>query len=623
MSEERNAFGLLQKLGKAVMLPVSVLPVAGILLGVGSSQIPYVPPIVLELMAKAGGSVFASLPLLFAIGVALGLAGGDGVAALAATVGYGVMVATLGVMAHTLGRVPTHEELEPFKGQIASHFHILPDKVDIAITSATIDTGVFGGILVGMIAAVCFNRYYRIELPPYLGFFAGKRFVPIVTALGCLILGVVLSGLWPPVGAAIGAFSDWAVHSNTALAVFIYGFVERCLIPFGLHHIWNVPFYFEMGSYTLPDTGQVVHGDITRFMMGDPTAGILGGGYLFKMWGLPAAALAMWHCAKPERRTQVGGIMVSAALTAFLTGITEPIEFSFMFVSPPLYALHALLAGTAETVFYWCGGLLGTSFSHGLIDFLILGAKGTRIWLVPCLGLMYAAIYYGVFRFCILTFDIKTPGREPVDATDESRFEGGESDRSRRLVLAFGGRKNITSLDACITRLRVTVQDPILASPLELKALGASGVLVVGRSLQAIFGPQSENLKTAMELYLQTAGGDADLDEAEVTRRLALAVGEEKGSVEPTKASLGARSGDVKAWLEALGGRGNIKELRACAETRVRVAVQDPSLVSMERLFNAGVPAVMRPSESILHLVVGRNCHEDLKALKKEMTSFA
>ena len=615
MSAGKDAFGLLQKLGKAVMLPVSVLPVAGILLGVGSSAIPFIPQFVLDLMAKSGNAVFSNLPLLFAIGVALGLTAGDGVAALAATVGYVVMVATLGVMANYMGLVPTHAKLADFKIEIANLLNIGPDYVTITISKGVIDTGVFGGILVGMIAGYFFNKYYRIQLPTYLGFFAGKRFVPIVTAFGAIALGFVLSFVWPPIGNAIQSISNWAVHSNPTMAVFVYGLVERCLLPFGLHHIWNVPFFFEIGSYTVPSTGQVVHGDVTRFMLGDPTAGILGGAYLFKMFGLPAAALAMWHCAKPERRAVVGGIMVSAGLTAFLTGITEPIEFSFMFVAPPLYLLHALLAGTAQMVFHVCGGLLGTSFSHGLIDFLILGSKGTRVWLVPTLGLVYGIIYYSLFRFLIIRFDIKTPGREDVTA-DAVNVDAGEHAFSRQLVLAFGGRKNITALDACITRLRVSVADPKLASVAKLKALGATGVLTVGNSLQAIFGPQSENFKTDMQIYLQTAGDDADLSDEE---KAALASASAGGpAVAAAAVTLTDPRADEKAsaWVEALGGKKNIKELSACAATRVRVKVVDTAKVDQEKL-RAAEAEVMMLKDNVLHLIVGQANEDLLRAMKR------
>lgn len=616
MSAGKNAFGLLQKLGKAVMLPVSVLPVAGILLGVGSSAIPFIPQFILDLMAKSGNAVFSNLPLLFAIGVALGLTAGDGVAALAATVGYVVMVATLGVMANYMGLIPTDPKMADLKSQIAELLKIGPDYVTIAISKGVIDTGVFGGILVGMIAGYFFNKYYRIQLPTYLGFFAGKRFVPIVTAFGAIALGFVLSFVWPPIGNAIQAISNWAVHSNPTMAVFVYGLVERCLLPFGLHHIWNVPFFFEIGSYTVPSTGQVVHGDVTRFMMGDPTAGILGGAYLFKMFGLPAAALAMWHCAKPERRAVVGGIMVSAALTAFLTGITEPIEFSFMFVAPPLYLLHAFLAGTAQAVFHVCGGLLGTSFSHGLIDFIILGSKGTRVWLVPALGLVYAVIYYSIFRFVITRFDIKTPGREEV-SEEVLALDGAEGAFSRQLVLAFGGRKNITALDACITRLRVSVAEPKLASVTKLKALGATGVLTMGNNLQAIFGPQSENFKTDMQLYLAGAGEDADLTEEQRAEMMAGGASVGAAAAVATVAVDPLAGEKAEKWVKALGGKGNIKEMTACAVTRVRVKVGDAGKVDKAALESSGVDGVMALSDGVFHLIVGPGSEGYLRAMKR------
>ncbi|MBA3296712.1 MAG: PTS transporter subunit EIIC, partial [Acidobacteria bacterium] len=358
----KNSFAILQKMGRSLMLPVSVLPAAGILLGVGSAQFSWIPPGVSTLMAQAGGAVFASLPMLFAIAVALGLANNDGVASLAAVVGLFVMLATMGV--------------------VAPYFGVVPKNI-FGINS--IDTGVFGGMLIGGVAAWLFNRYYRIQLPPYLGFFAGKRFVPIATAFAAILAGLLLALVWPPVGGAIRAFSYWAAYTNPQLAVFIYGVVERLLLPFGLHHIWNVPFFFEIGSFTKA-TGEVVHGDITRFFAGDPQAGILGGAYLFKMWGLPAAALAIWHSARPDQRKKVGGIMVSAALTSFLTGITEPIEFSFLFVAPILYGIHALLAGTAQLLFNVLGAKLGFTFSHGFIDYVLYYTLDTKPWLVLVVG---------------------------------------------------------------------------------------------------------------------------------------------------------------------------------------------------------------------------------------------
>src|SRR6185437_3084548 len=404
-----HAFGVLQKVGKSLMLPVAVLPVAGLLLGLGATDFHgYVPAVVLALMKNSGDVIFANLPLIFAIGVALGFTENDGVSGVAATIGYLVMTATLGVIAKIQG-------VEP----------------DMIMGIPSIQTGVFGGILAGGLAAWMFNRYYRITLPPYLGFFAGKRFVPIVTAIGAIGLGGILSFIWPPIGSGIKAFSHWAAVSDPRTAATVYGFVERLMIPFGLHHIWNVPFFFEMGSYLDPTTGKTVHGDITRFFAGDPSAGILAGAFLFKMFGLPAAAIAIWHCAKPERKVAVGGMMISAALTSFLTGITEPIEFAFLFVAPVLYFIHACLAASAQFVANTLGMRMGFTFSQGGIDFLmfnLIGGKATHAWYVLILGSIYALIYYCVFRFVITRFKLKTPGREDDTAETAPLATSGLAD---------------------------------------------------------------------------------------------------------------------------------------------------------------------------------------------------
>src|SRR6186713_886377 len=389
MLDFKNAFSLLQKVGKCMMLPVSVLPVAGILLGVGSANFSWLPEIVSQIMAASGNAIFANLPLLFAIGVAIGLTDNDGVAALAGTVGFVVFLAAMGICAKLRGIATT-----------------------AIMGIPSIETGVFGGIVVGIIAAAVFNRFYRIQLPSYLGFFAGKRSVPIITAFAVIIAGAVLSFVWPPIGKSIESFSHWAVHGRPALAFTTYGVVERALIPFGLHHIWNVPFFFQAGSYTDPVTGSVVTGEIARFISGDPTAGNMTGGYLFKMFGLPAAAMAMWSCALPDQRKKVGGIMVSAALTAFLTGITEPIEFAFLFVAPVLYGIHAILAGVAYFVCIALGIKHGFTFSHGLIDYIVLFPKSHgALWLLV-IGPIWAAMYYGIFSFAIRRFNLLTPGRE-------------------------------------------------------------------------------------------------------------------------------------------------------------------------------------------------------------------
>jgi PTS system glucose-specific IIC component len=372
-----------------------------------------------------------------------------------------------------------------------------------------IDTGVLGGILVGGVAAWAFNRFFKIQLPEYLGFFAGKRAVPIITGFAAIILAVVLSVVWPPIGGAISAFSDWAAHQNPQLAFGIYGVVERSLIPFGLHHVWNVPFFFEAGT-CVNAAGETQNGVLTCYLVADEASraagngfGQLAGGYMFKMFGLPAAAIAIAHCAKPENRAKVMGIMASAALTSFLTGITEPIEFSFLFVAPLLYGIHALLAGSAYVVANTLGFVHGTSFSHGLIDFLVLSGHAQKMGLMIAVGLVYAVIYYVVFRTVITALDLKTPGRE--DESEDTVTATG-SDMAGELVAAFGGKANITGLDACITRLRVAVADTAAVDQDKLKQLGAAGVVVVAGGVQAIFGTKSDNLKTEMDEWIRNHG---------------------------------------------------------------------------------------------------------------------
>ena len=595
MSGQNAAFALLQKTGKALMLPVSVLPVAGLLLGLGSAHFAWLPPALSDVMAQAGGAIFGNLPLIFAIGVALGVTQNDGVAALAAVVGYAVLLATMGVMATLFG---------------------YESKSIMGISS--IETGVFGGIVAGGIAGWLFNKYYRIQLPSYLGFFAGKRFVPIVTALASIGAGIVLSIVWPPIGTQIDTFSHWAASGNPAAAFALYGVVERALIPFGLHHIWNVPFFFEVGQYLDPATGSVIRGEIHRFTAGDPTAGNMAGGYLFKMWGLPAAAIAIWQSARPENRTKVGAFMISAALTSFLTGITEPIEFSFLFVAPVLYAIHAVLAGAAYFLCIELGIKHGMTFSHGLIDFIVLFNRSTNaLWLLV-LGPAWALMYYGLFRVMIQRLDLKTPGREVEDETERAAAPvvaaGG---MAGELVAAFGGRANIRSLDACITRLRVELADPSKASPNRLKALGAAGVVEVGNNLQAIFGTRSENLKSDMEEYLRSGAAEPAAP-ASATSTPAPVAAPARVSAPDADALRAASSIAV-----ALGGPRNIASADACALTRVRVKVVDPALVNDAALRRTAVAGVMQVGGNVLHLIVGVKADAIAAAIKSDLQVVA
>jgi len=592
MLDFRNAFSLLQKIGKCMMLPVSVLPVAGILLGVGSANFSWMPESVSLIMAKSGDAIFGNLPLLFAIGVAIGLTDNDGVAALAGTTGYVVFLATMGVCAKMQGI-----DVKPIMG--------IP----------SIETGVFGGIIVGMVAAWCYNRFYKIQLPPYLGFFAGKRSVPIITSFLVIGVGAILSFLWPPIGRGIAAFSHWAVNERPALAFTIYGLVERALIPFGLHHVWNVPFFFQAGEYVDPATGNKVAGEIARFIAGDPTAGNMTGGYLFKMWGLPAAALAMWRAARPENRAKVGGIMISAAITSFLTGITEPIEFAFLFVAPVLYAIHAVLAGAAYFLCIALGIKHGFTFSHGFIDYVVLFPKShNALWLFV-IGPIWAGLYYTVFTIAIRAFKLATPGREVEDERAKSGGNARSDNFALQLVRGFGGRSNIASLDACITRLRVKLHDVSKANSEKLKALGAAGVMVVGDGVQAIFGTRSENLKTEMEEYLRTAGPEADEVEAPWSTPAPATAGVVSKLPDPEAAM------KVAAWIAALGGGGNIERVEGCAETRLRIVVRDEAAISEAALDQAGIGAMVRLPNRTLHLLAGLNADQYATEMRAQLAA--
>lgn len=581
MSIGKLAFSFLQKIGKSLMLPVAVLPVAGLLLGIGSAHFSFLPAALSDVMAQSGGAIFSHLPLIFAIGTALGLAANDGVSALSAVVGFVVMLASMGTFAKLLG--------SPVKSVMGMD---------------SIDTGVFGGIAIGLIAAALFNRYYRLQLPPYLGFFSGKRSVPILTAGAAVVLGGILSVAWPPVGNRIHDFSVWAASENPAMAFSLYGFVERLLIPFGLHHIWNVPFFFEAGHYLDPKTGKELAGEIARYIAGDPSAGNLAGGYLFKMWGLPAAAIAIWQAARVEDRKRVGGVMISAALTSFLTGITEPIEFSFMFVAPILYLVHAAFSAFSYFICIVLGVKHGMTFSHGLIDFIVLFPQSHHALWFFVLGPVWALLYYAVFRFAIEKFNLRTPGRENDSETSTGDAGTETASRAAALVAAFGGVGNIRNLDACITRLRVVVVDQNRVNSQRLKDLGASGVMMVADGVQAVFGTASENLKTDIEEWLrsqknETLGSPAVSPSQQATVKIGMGTVSGPYSEEQLK-------GLVGPLLFALGGKENIGRVDAIAVTRVRVEIKDPAkLLSVQLRDSCGLKGVQEIGPHVWHLLVG------------------
>ena len=492
-------FAQLQRLGKSLMLPIALLPAAGILLRLGQEDLlgqydwPVLGPF-FDAMSAAGGAIFANLPLLFAVGVAIGFARkADGSTALSAVAGYLVISEVFKVMSP----VVLEGETTPTGDQ------------------AMINYSVFAGILVGLVTAYLFDRFHTIQLPPYLGFFGGRRFVPIVVSFASLFMGFALSYFYPIFNAGLTGLAEFIAGAG-AFGAFVYGFVNRMLIPLGLHHIVNTYIWFLYGDYTVGT--EVYTGELTRFAQGDPEAGRLTSGfYPILMFGLPAAALAMIHAANKNQKKVAIGILSAAGLTAFLTGITEPLEFAFMFVAFPLYVLHAVLTGLSMSIAYLLDIHLGFSFSAGLIDLLLYGTApaAKNIPLLIVMGLVFFVIYYVVFRFAITKWNLMTPGRDPKGATDDDleaaaaastgTGTGAGTDRAQQLITAFGGADNLKNVDACITRLRIEVGDKSLVDQGALKALGAAGVIEVGNNVQAIFGTQADGLKE--EIRAALAGG--------------------------------------------------------------------------------------------------------------------
>jgi PTS system N-acetylglucosamine-specific IIC component len=504
-------FAQLQRLGKSLMLPIAVLPAAGILLRLGQDDLlgrikaPVIGPF-FHAMSAAGGALFDNLPMLFAVGVAIGFAKkADGSTALAAVVGYLVVQAVFKTMSPI----------------------VLAGQVDKAGAQALINYSVFAGIIVGLVTAWLFDRYHTIQLPSYLGFFGGRRFVPIVVSLASLVIAFAMSYFYPIFDAGLTGLGRF-IGGSGALGAFVYGFSNRMLIPVGLHHILNSYVWFIYGSYPTGN-GHVVTGELTRFAAGDPTAGILTSGfYPVLMFGLPAAALAMIHMANKKQKKVALGILSAAGLTAFLTGVTEPLEFAFMFVAFPLYVIHALLTGLSLAIAYLLDIHLGFSFSAGLIDLLLYGTApaAKNIPYLIIMGIVFFAVYYFLFRFAIKKWNMRTPGREPeteFEAEEQANLGDGSDaptsvavggsavgvatatatavapaaadSKAEQLIAAFGGRENLVNVDACITRLRMEVVDPGKVNQARLKALGAVGVIEVGNNVQAVFGTQAEALK--------------------------------------------------------------------------------------------------------------------------------
>lgn len=458
-----NVLGKLQRLGKALMTPVAVLPAAGLLMRLGAADV-----LNLGWMAAAGNAIFENLALLFAVGIAIGLADeNNGVAGLAAAVGYFVLT------------------------KVAATFN------------AGINMGVLAGIIAGILAAYLYNKYKAIRLPDFLGFFGGKRFVPIVTSFYTLILGVIAGFVWPYIQNYISSFGN-TIATSGAIGGFFFGFLNRLLIPFGLHHVLNSFTWFQFGEF-VDATGKVITGDLYRFFAGDPTAGTFMTGFFpIMMFGLPAACLAMIATAKPENRKSVAGMLLGVAFTSFLTGITEPIEFLFMFLAPVLYILHALLSGISLAVTTALGMRCGFTFSAGFIDYVLsYGISSKPIGLLV-VGVIVGVIYYFTFVYFIKKLNIPTPGRIEEESGALLNLSNTElRERAAAILAALGGKENIKALDACITRLRVTVNDSAQVEEARLKELGATGVLkLAGNNFQIVVGTVADPLATHIKAVM-------------------------------------------------------------------------------------------------------------------------
>ncbi|MFL1996063.1 N-acetylglucosamine-specific PTS transporter subunit IIBC [Lysinibacillus irui] len=469
-------FAFLQKIGKSLMFPIATLPAAALLLRLGSGDMLGAVPneaiqYIASIMAASGNAILGNLPIIFAIGIAMGLAhDSSGGAALAGAIAHLVLIAVLGTV---------NEDL---------------------------NMGVFGGIIAGITAGLLYNKYYNVKFPEWLSFFGGRRFVPIITSITMAILGSILAIVWGPIQGGIDAVGNWMIGAGS-LGVGMYGFFNRLLIPVGLHHVINTIIWFDFGEFTNA-AGEIVKGDINRFLAGDTSAGHFQAGFFpIMMFGLPAACLAMYFTAKKEKRPIVGGMFVSIALTAFLTGVTEPIEFSFMFLSPVLYGIHAVLTGISLAVAYIVGFRDGFGFSAGLIDYLLnLGLADKPLLLIP-LGLGFGAIYFVVFYFLIKKLDLKTPGREDDDE-EEVEVDASISDdvdvRAYYTIEALGGKENIKQIDYCTTRLRMSVQDANMVDEKTLKQTGARGVMRISKTnVQVIIGTSVEFLAEAMKERLK------------------------------------------------------------------------------------------------------------------------
>ena len=532
-------FGVLQRVGRSFMLPIAVLPVAGLLLGIGSSFTNAtmidtyglqailgegtILNMFLTVLSKAGSALFDNLPIIFAVGCAIGMAKKEKeVAALSAVIAYFTMNAAVNAMLVNSGQILDDGSIADF---------VLQGTITSSVGIQTLQMGVFGGIIVGLGVAALHNRFYTIELPSALAFFSGSRFVPIISTVVYVLVGIGMFFVWPMVQNGIYALGG-LVTGTGYLGTLIFGIIKRALIPFGLHHVFYLPFWQTGVGGSMEVAGKMIEGGQNIFFaqLADPSTvhfsadacRYFSGEFIFMIFGLPGAALAMYQTAKPEKKKQAGGLLLSAALACMATGITEPLEFSFLFVAPMLFAVQVILAGAAYMIAHILNIAVGLTFSGGLLDLFLFGilqgnAKTSWLRIIP-VGIIYFLLYYGIFKFLILKFDLKTPGREDEDtetrlytkadynAAKETGVKGAEV--SALITAGLGGKANIEDVDCCATRLRCTIKDPEKVQEALLKQSGSRGVILKGKGIQVIYGPQVAVLKTNLEAFLQTSAAD-------------------------------------------------------------------------------------------------------------------
>ena len=614
-------FGVLQRVGRSFMLPIAILPVAGLLLGIGSSLTNATTietyglegilgdgtllNALLTIMSQAGNVIFDNLPLIFAVGVAIGMAKKEKeVAALASMISFFVMHTTISAVLQVQGQI-----LED--GSIASS--VLPGTIAEVCGIPTLQMGVFGGIIVGLGVAALHNRFYKIQLPNALSFFGGSRFVPIISTVVYLFVGIAMYFVWPVVQNGIYALGG-LVTGTGYLGTLIFGIIKRALIPFGLHHVFYLPFWQTAVGGTMEVAGQLVQGGQNIFFaqLADPSTvhfsadatRYFSGEFIFMIFGLPGAALAMYRCAKPEKKKQAGGLLLSAALTCMLTGITEPLEFSFLFVAPILFVVQVILAGAAYMIAHILNIAVGLTFSGGFIDLFIFGIlqgneKTDWMRIIP-VGIIYFILYFVIFSFLIKKLDLKTPGREDTEETKlytkadyKARQEGGsqssgqalslEDEKSMLITRGLGGKKNISDVDCCATRLRCTVVDPEKVNESILKQTGPSGIIKKGQGIQIIYGPSVSVIKSNLEEYLAGAPEEE-------------AFYEEAASTEPVSQPVEKEDGQEKEFPKKSGA---VRKLCSPFNGRAASITETPDEAFAEKMMGDGY--VVFPSEGVVY----------------------